>query len=139
MSEILDLAKSFEQKLKRQAEDTDESVKAALKQHERVLMECLSAEQKKIESAIRDHSKKLNNSLLKSWIGAVIGIGTVILLGFGVLFWMQGEIRDRYTEMERLPSAKVRTCGEQKRLCVEIDQKASAYGTNGEFRIIKGG
>ncbi|WP_430516484.1 MbeB family mobilization protein, partial [Escherichia coli] len=50
MSEILNLARSFEEKLKQQASDTDEKIKAALKQHESALLECLKTEQKKIES-----------------------------------------------------------------------------------------
>nr|ADK26054.1 probable mobilization protein B [Salmonella enterica subsp. enterica serovar Enteritidis] len=139
MSEILNLARSFEEKLKQQASDTDEKIKAALKQHESALLECLKAEQKKIESAIQEHSRRLRASLLKSWLGALIAMLAVLMLGGGVLYWMTTEIRNRYAELDKLPNAKVTTCGKLGRLCVEIDPIAPTYGPNGEYRVVKGG
>ncbi|WP_241837032.1 MbeB family mobilization protein, partial [Klebsiella pneumoniae] len=99
MSEILNLARSFEEKLKQQASDTDEKIKAALKQHESALLECLKTEQKKIESAIQEHSRRLRASLLKSWLGALIAMLAVLMLGGGILYWMTTEIRNRYAEL----------------------------------------
>lgn len=139
MSEILALAASFEAKLKQRASSTDESVRAALEQHESALIDYLSKEQAAIESAIREHSRRMTWIVCKSWIALVIGLISVIGSGWGTIYLMQSEIRDRYTEMSRLPSAKVTTCGEQGRLCVEIDTTAPSYGVNSQYRIIKGG
>ena|SRR5690625_3780720 len=139
MSEILTLAKDYEASLKKQAKTTRESVQTALEQHEAALLKCLTAEQKKIESAIKSHSRRTSKSLAASWILSAIAIMATIALGFGVLWWQGNEIANRYEELEKLPSALVKRCGDQRRLCVEIDPKASAYGEKGEYRIIKGG
>ncbi|WP_158701828.1 hypothetical protein [Salmonella enterica] len=52
---------------------------------------------------------------------------------------MTTEIRNRYAELDKLPNAKVTTCGKLGRLCVEIDPIAPTYGPNGEYRVVKGG
>lgn len=134
MSEILALAASFEAKLKQRASSTDESVKAALEQHESALIDYLSREQAAIESAIRDHSRRMAWIVCKSWIAMLIGLISVIGSGWGTIYLMQSEIRDRYAEMSKLSSAKVGMCGGQK--CVEIDTKAPTIW--GDYRILKG-
>lgn len=139
MSEILTLAKDYEAKLKQQAQTTRESVQSALAQHESALLECLNAEQKTIENAIRSHSRRTNKSLATSWLATVAVLCSTIALAMAVLWWQGSEIANRYEQLEKLPSAQVKRCGEQSRLCVEIDPKASAYGENGQYRVIKGG
>ncbi|MEX6160245.1 MbeB family mobilization protein [Providencia manganoxydans] len=138
MSEILDLAKNYERTLREQAKTTRSSVESALQEHESALLECLNAEQRKIESAISAHSKRMQKSLAASWMLSVIAILTTIGLGWAVIYWQGSEIANRYAELERLPKTSVTRCGDQKRLCVEIDPKASAYGEQGEYRILKG-
>ena len=139
MSEILNLAKDYEAKLKERAQTTRESVQNALNEHESALIQCLAAEQRKMQRAISAHSNRVTWSMAGTWLTAIITILAIMGLGAGVLIWQSKEIASRYEQLDKLPSGAVTQCGDQRRLCIEIDPTATAYGKNGEYRIIKGG
>ena len=89
MSDLSTLASNFEQESKQQAENTRKRVQSALEAHERELTKCLSDEQKRIESAIRDQSRHLRRTALKSWMAVAIPVAITLLLA-GAGSWTLG-------------------------------------------------
>ncbi|EJQ2033551.1 hypothetical protein SFW44_004559 [Salmonella enterica subsp. enterica serovar Enteritidis] len=139
MSEILNLAKDYEAKLKERAKTTRESVQNALSEHESALTQCLEAEHRKMQRAISAHSNRVIWSMAGTWVTTIVLVLCLIGASAGVLIWQGKEIASRYEQLDKLPSGAVTQCGDQRRLCIEIDPTATEYGKNGEYRIIKGG
>lgn len=67
----------------------------------------------------------------------------MVVLGAGLLFVPSPkEIAELRAQVEYLEEkggkAVLKRCGDDERLCAEIDLSADVWGKNGEFRILKG-
>jgi Flp pilus assembly protein TadB len=152
MSEISRMAAAFEEKSKQQAEDTEQAVKRAFEKHESALLSALNESEKKTSAAIRAQHQSLRQTALRSWMYIFITIALVILLGGSTIMTMGWYIERQVTEIannrvnlemlqERGSKMNLITCGDDRRLCVEIDPDAPAYSSENEnktYRILKG-
>jgi hypothetical protein len=139
MSEILKMATGFGERSKRQAENTEQTVRSAFEKHESALLSALSESEKRTSAAIAAQSRRLQRTALTSWLAVLIPVSLTLLLGAGVLWWMGQSIADKVSEIERynanLEQLKAQggaiqfsRCGESDRLCVKIDLDADRYG-----------
>ena len=95
MSEILNLAKGFEEKSKQQAQDTEQSVKREFARLETSISAELQSSSQSISNAIREQNGRLTGMLRASVCFALL-IG--ILSG---IIWLQGTIiTSRLSEMD---------------------------------------
>ncbi|WP_194288822.1 hypothetical protein, partial [Pseudomonas helleri] len=86
------------------------------------------------------------NSISWKWTGLWALTGCLLLLtivGLSMLLVPSpSEIADLRANAENLEArggkVVLTLCGPQKRLCAEVDNKAEAWGENGQFRILKG-
>lgn len=106
-----------------------------------------------IQESIKGVSWKLAGVAFLAALGAVVAFA---LGAYGLVAWQSYQVRslaaekaDLAEEVSRLQAAaadfakragkaNLITCGDKRRLCVEIDQQAGAFGEHGQYAIIKG-
>ncbi|MGY0154293.1 MbeB family mobilization protein (plasmid) [Edwardsiella tarda] len=104
MSEILNLAKGFEEKSKQQAQDTEQSVKREFVKLEASISAELQSSSQNISSAIREQNDRLKGTIRATVSTAILW--TVICFGLlicilGGVIWFQGTIiASRLSEMD---------------------------------------
>ena len=95
MSEILNLAKGFEEKSKQQAQDTEQSVKREFARLETSISAELQSSSQSISNAIREQNGRLTGMLKATATTALIWIVVCAALLIGILsgiIWFQGQI-----------------------------------------------
>ena len=95
MSEILYLAKGFEEKSKQQAQDIEQSVKREFGRLEMSIGAELQSSSQSISNAIREQNDKLTGMLRATATTALIWIVVCAALLIGILsgiIWLQGQI-----------------------------------------------
>ncbi|WP_246858323.1 MbeB family mobilization protein [Enterobacter hormaechei] len=104
MSEILNLAKGFEEKSKQQAQDTEQSVKREFVRLETSISAELQSSSQSISNAIREQNGRLTGMLRKSVSTAMAWIFFCFALLIGIMggiIWFQGTIiTSRLSEMD---------------------------------------
>ncbi|WP_299262107.1 MbeB family mobilization protein [uncultured Kushneria sp.] len=147
MSDISRMAAAFEEKSKQQAESTEQAVKHAFEKHENALLLALNESEQRTSAAIAAQHQRLRQTALKSWMAIVIPVSLMFLLGTSAIMTMGwyidhqvNEILNNRTTLEMLHerggSADLNHCGEDRRLCVKIDESAQHY--QGGYRIMEG-
>jgi len=91
MSKILDMAKTFEQTSKQQADDIESSLKPEFERHEEAIKEALDSSRQSISDAIQDQQKRIGWLLLKSW-GVMLISGLLLLAATSGTLWYQGNL-----------------------------------------------
>ncbi|EJM4797627.1 MbeB family mobilization protein [Salmonella enterica] len=95
MSEILNLAKGFEEKSKQQAQDTEQSVKREFVRLETSISAELQSSSQSISNAIREQNGRLTGMIRATVTTALIWIVVCAALLIGILsgiIWLQGQI-----------------------------------------------
>ena len=95
MSEILNLAKGFEEKSKQQAQDTEQSVKREFARLETSISAELQSSSQSISNAIREQNGRLTGMIRATATTALIWIVVCAALLIGILsgiIWFQGQI-----------------------------------------------
>lgn len=95
MSEILNLAKGFEEKSKQQAQDTEQSVKREFGRLETSISAELQSSSQSISNAIREQNGRLTGMIRATVTTALIWIVVCAALLIGILsgiIWVQGQI-----------------------------------------------
>ena len=95
MSEILNLAKGFEEKSKQQAQDTEQSVKREFGRLETSISAELQSSSQSISNAIREQNGRLPGMIRATVTAALIWIVVCAALLIGILsgiIWLQGQI-----------------------------------------------
>lgn len=95
MSEILNLAKGFEEKSKQQAQDTEQSVKREFGRLETSISAELQSSSQSISNAIREQNGRLTGMIRATATTALIWIVVCAALLIGILsgiIWLQGKI-----------------------------------------------
>ncbi|BEL73697.1 MbeB family mobilization protein [Yersinia enterocolitica] len=95
MSEILNLAKGFEEKSKQQAQDTEQSVKREFLRLETSISAELQSSSQSISNAIREQNGRLTGMIRATVTTALIWIVVCAALLIGILsgiIWLQGQI-----------------------------------------------
>lgn len=95
MSEILNLAKGFEEKSKQQAQDTEQSVKREFGRLETSISAELQSSSQSISNAIREQNGRLTGMVRATVTTALIWIVVCAALLIGILsgiIWFQGQI-----------------------------------------------
>lgn len=95
MSEILNLAKGFEEKSKQQAQDTEQSVKREFGRLETSISAELQSSSQSISNAIREQNGRLTGMIRATVTTALIWIVVCAALLIGILsgiIWLQGQI-----------------------------------------------
>lgn len=104
MSEILNLAKAFEEKSKQQAQDTEQSVKREFARLETSISAELQSSSQSISNAIREQNGRLTGMLRASVSTAMAWIFLCFALLIGIMggiIWFQGTIiTSRLSEMD---------------------------------------
>ena len=104
MSEILNLAKGFEEKSKQQAQDTAQSVKREFERLETSISEDLKSSSQNISNAIREQNDKLTRIVrysLLSALGWIFLFAALLIMILGGIIWFQGTvITSRLNEMD---------------------------------------
>ena len=95
MSEILNLAKGFEEKSKQQAQDTEQSVKREFVRLETSISAELQSSSQSISNAIREQNGRLTGMIRATVTTALIWTVVCAALLIGILsgiIWLQGQI-----------------------------------------------
>ena len=95
MSEILNLAKGFEEKSKQQAQDTEQSVKREFGRLETSISAELQSSSQSISNAIREQNGRLTGMIRATATTALIWTVVCAALLIGILsgiIWLQGQI-----------------------------------------------
>ncbi|HDR2366216.1 MbeB family mobilization protein [Klebsiella quasipneumoniae subsp. similipneumoniae] len=104
MSEILNLAKGFEEKSRQQAQDTEQSVKREFERLETSISEDLKSSSQNISNAIREQNDKLTRIVrysLLSALGWIFLFAALLIMILGGIIWFQGTvITSRLNEMD---------------------------------------
>ena len=104
MSEILNLAKGFEEKSKQQAQDTEQSVKREFARLEKSISAELQSSSQSISNAIHEQNGRLTGMIRATATTALIWIVVCAALLIGILsgiIWFQGTIiTSRLSEMD---------------------------------------
>lgn len=104
MSEILNLAKGFEEKSRQQAQDTEQSVKREFERLETSLREDLKSSSQNISNAIREQNDKLTSIVrhsILSALGWIFLFAVLLIMILGGIIWYQGTvITSRLNEMD---------------------------------------
>ena len=139
MSKILEQAKTFEENSKQQVSDIETCVNSEFGKHEQAILGALRSSNQSLIAAIDGQSRRWGWLVLKGWLCTLIGVVLMLGISWGVL-WYQGtliaenwaQISRQNTTLEQLAAKGgkliLSTCGEDKRLCVRVDLKESAYG-----------
>lgn len=141
MSKIFDLAQSFEEKSKQQANDTETRLATALETHETFISTALETSETIISDAINAQNRRIRALLLKTWLWMGLSLIAILTASYGVI-WLQGEMitqnwqtisqqKDTLQQLEaKGGKIQMSTCGDKKRLCVKIDLDAGTFGDN---------
>ncbi len=153
MSELLALAKSFEQTSKQQASDTKAVLKADFERHNQFISEALRSSEQRTSAAIQEQNQRLRDLALKGWVYLGLSAAMLLTVAFGALWWTGEQIAanvETISTQEETISTQEQTikklnraggfiqwsqCGDQ--LCVKIDKNAQEY-ENG-YRVVDGG
>ncbi|EMV5316001.1 MbeB family mobilization protein [Escherichia coli] len=104
MSEILNLAKGFEEKSRQQAQDTEQSVKREFERLETSISEDLKSSSQNISNAIREQNNKFTSIVrysILSALGWIFLFAVLLILILGGIIWFQGTvITSRLNEMD---------------------------------------
>ncbi|ECJ9957084.1 MbeB family mobilization protein [Hafnia paralvei] len=104
MSEILNLAKGFEEKSRQQAQDTEQSVKREFERLETSIREDLKSSSQNISNAIREQNDKLTSIVrhsILSALGWIFLFAVLLIMILGGIIWYQGTvITSRLNEMD---------------------------------------
>ena len=104
MSEILNLAKGFEEKSRQQAQDTEQSVKREFERLETSIREDLKSSSQNISNAIREQNDKLTSIVrhsILSALGWIFLFAVLLIMILGGIIWYQGTvITSRLDEMD---------------------------------------
>ena len=104
MSEILNLAKGFEEKSKQQAQDTEQSVKREFARLETSISAELQSSSQSISNAIREQNGRLTGMIRTSVSAAMAWVFLCFALLIGIMggiIWFQGTIiTSRLSEMD---------------------------------------
>ena len=95
MSEILNLAKGFEEKSKQQVQDTEQSVKREFGRLETSISAELQSSSQSISNAIREQNGRLTGMIRATTTTALVWIVICAALLIGILsgiIWFQGKI-----------------------------------------------
>ena len=95
MSEILNLAKGFEEKSKQQAQDTEQSVKREFARLETSISAELQSRSQSISNAIREQNGRLTGMIRTSVSAAMAWVFLCFALLIGIMggiIWFQGTI-----------------------------------------------
>jgi len=95
MSEILNLAKGFEEKSKQQAQDTEQSVKREFERLETSICEDLKSSSQSISNAIREQNDQLTGIVrysLLSALGWIFLFAALLIMILGGIIWYQGTV-----------------------------------------------
>ena len=117
MSEILNLAKGFEEKSKQQAQDTEQSVKREFVRLETSISAELQSSSQSISNAIREQNGRLTGMIRATATTALIWTVVCAALLIGILsgiIWLQGQIiSSRLSDIDgysqQLPSLKAKS------------------------------
>ncbi|MFN3071884.1 MbeB family mobilization protein [Serratia sp. J2] len=160
MSNLLTLAKDLEQKSTVQRERTGEMLKAAFSEHEQSVKTELSASAKRISDAISAHERGMAEAMQsnrlsvlrmvgRTWLTITLVSVLLIATSGSVLWWQGQQIVDNYVtlrEQERTQAilsqknsgVQLSTCGDEKRRCVRVNEKAGRYGEDSDWMILAG-
>ena len=104
MSEILNLAKGFEEKSRQQAQDTEQSVKREFERLETSIREDLKSSSQNISNAIREQNDTLTSIVrhsILSALGWIFLFAVLLIMILGGIIWYQGTvITSRLNEMD---------------------------------------
>ncbi|MGL5798781.1 MAG: MbeB family mobilization protein, partial [Plesiomonas sp.] len=143
------LAQSFEEKSKQQVSDTETRLTTAFEMHATFISDALGKNETIISDVISAQNRRVRALLLKTWIWMALSLIAILIASYGVI-WLQGEmitknwqaISEQKDTLQQLEAkgGKIQwnRCGDNRRLCVMIDEKAETYGQRGEWRILKG-
>jgi len=95
MSEILNLAKGFEEKSKQQAQDTEQSVKREFGRLEMSISAELQSSSQSISNAIREQNGRLTGMIRATVTTALIWIvvcAALLICILSGIIWLQGQI-----------------------------------------------
>ncbi len=143
MSKILDMAKTFEQTSKQQADDIESSLKPEFERHEEAIKEALDSSRQSINDAIQDQQKRIGWLLLKSW-GVMLISGLLLLAATSGTLWYQGNlIAERQATLETLGKKggklifnKCEDKNGKIRLCIRMNMDEGKFGD--DYMIPKG-
>ncbi|EIH3027337.1 MbeB family mobilization protein [Salmonella enterica subsp. enterica serovar Telelkebir] len=133
MSEILNLAKAFEEKSKQQARDTEQSVKHEFVRLEKSISAELQSSAKSINDAIREQNSKLTGMIRATVTGSMAWTFVCFALLISILsgvIWFQGTIiASRLKEMDsysqQLDSLKAKSGAGV--MIYNVDNQKNAY------------
>lgn len=148
MSEILNLAKGFEEKSRQLAGDTARNLQSEFERHEQFISEALKSSEQKISVAINDRNQRLSRLVLRSWSWLLLTVITVTIACWGVIWYQGHQISDNWKMIaeQKRAIAQMRdqggnliwnTCGDSGKKCLEIDTKAGSFGEHSQYMIPK--
>lgn len=144
MSKILDMAKTFEQTSKQQADDIESSLKPEFEKHEKVIKKALDSSRQSISDAIQDQQKRIGWLLLKSW-GVMLISALLLLVATSGTLWYQGNlIAERQATLEELAkkggklilSDRCKDENGKHRFCIRMNVDEGKFGD--DYMIPKG-
>ena len=143
MSKILDMAKTFEQTSKQQADDIESSLKPEFEKHEKAIKKALDSSRQSISDAIQDQQKRIGWLLLKSW-GVMLISALLLLVATSGTLWYQGNlIAERQATLETLGKKGGKlifnTCKDENgkiRFCIRMNMDEGKFGD--DYMIPKG-
>ena len=143
MSKISDLATDFKKKSNQQVLDTEQNLKSAFKQHEKIIESALSESEQKIKSGINGLNRRMSFLVLKTWLWLVLTI--VMLLGAiqGVLWWQGSQIKDNWNVISKQNETirqlkakggniKLSQC--EDRLCIPVAENGEGWTRKSDQR-----
>lgn len=150
MSKILELAKTFEQTSKQQAESIENELRNVMNQHSAAIKNDLQRVQNEIESSTRELTEsvrgelqrvlqgKIRRAVVWLWILAAIGAALVMLSGYLTTVQSRRIIEQQLRiEALRESGANVTRCkrGEELVPCVEVVQNPRGWKTGKDSTI----
>lgn len=143
---ILTLAQTFEQNSKQQASDTRKAVSAEFKKLRAHISEELRSSEQSSSAAIHAQNQRLRALALKGWLWMALSIALVLVASYGALWYTQDRVRQNLADIEalerqvralKLQGGSVNLSWCDKKLCVQIDEKAPKYQEG--YRIVTEG
>ena len=130
MSKILEQAKIFEANSKQQASDIETSVNSAFKQHEKAILAVLQSSDRRLSAVIDGQSRKWGWLVLKGWLWALLAVGCLVALSWGVMWYQGKQIAENWD-----------TISQQKRTLKELDTWGLSLhqDRNGRFIVLPDG
>ena len=147
MPETMNLAKRLKEQKKQESEITESLMRQQLADMRQELTSTLQKELNTIKNDINAQTESIAWSTFKSrllwpWVTGVFLCLGILSGSWAALdyFTNKAITLSQSIEVMEKEGGKVQWnyCGEKRRLCVKIDQKATPYGKNGEWRIVEG-